>query len=51
MKVKHIENGLALVAALIVLVAVSSAASSALAAAPLDIERPAPISVTSGDAS
>ncbi len=50
MKVKYIEDGLVLVAALIVLVGVSSAASSALTATPLDIERPAPISVSSGDA-
>lgn len=50
MKLKYIENGLALVGALIVLVAVSAAANSAFAAAPLDIERPAPISILSGDA-
>ena len=51
MKAKYIENGLALVAALIVLIGVSSAASSAFAAAPLDNERQTPISVSSGDAS
>ena len=50
MKVKYIENGLVLVSALIMLVAMSSAVSSAFAAAPLDNERAAPITVSSGEA-
>ena len=50
MKVKYIENGLALVGALIMLIGVSFAVSSAFAAAPLDIEHPAPITVSSGGA-
>ena len=49
MKAKYIENGLALLGAMIVLIGVSSAASSAFAAAPLDIEGPAHISVSSGE--
>jgi len=51
MKSKHIENGLALVAALIVLIGVSTAASSAFAAeSSLDIELDGRISVPVVDA-
>lgn len=47
MNSKHIENGLALIGALIILVGVSMAAGSAFAATPdLDNERTARISVS-----
>lgn len=53
MKSKYIENGLAMVGALIILIGVSTAASSAFAAAPLetlDIELDDRISVLVVDA-
>lgn len=47
MNSKHIENGLALIGALIILIGVSMAAGSAFAATPdLDKERPARISTS-----
>ena len=49
MKTKLIENGLALLGALIVLIGVSSAASSAFAATDLELGRDARISTTSTD--
>ena len=50
MKSRYIENGLAMIGALIILIGVSTAASSAFAAAPLetlDIEAIDRISITS----